>query len=78
MMGRLLTDGGFFIIDFASFSIFDFLDDFGMPTARPGNLVTRRHDLENGIQREFYSGYLCCDGLKAQVVYLPSWVGVYY
>ncbi len=42
-----------------------------MPTARPGNLVTRRHDLENDIKWAFYSGYLCHHRLKAQVVYLP-------
>ncbi len=35
--------------DFTSFRIFSFLDDFGMPSARPGNLVTRWHDLENDI-----------------------------
>ncbi len=57
--------------DFASFRIFGFLDDFGMPTACPGNSVTRRHDLENDIQRAFYLGYLHCHGLKAQDVYLP-------
>jgi hypothetical protein len=58
--------------DFASFRIFGFLDDFGMPTACPGNSVTRRDNLENGIQWASYSGYLHCHGLKAQVVYLPN------
>jgi hypothetical protein len=57
--------------DFASFRIFGFVDDFGMPAACPGNSITRRHDLENDIQRAFYSGYLCCHRLMAQVVYLP-------
>jgi len=42
-----------------------------MPTSRPGNSVTRRHDFENDIQRAFYSGYLRRHGLKAQVVLLP-------
>ncbi len=57
--------------DFASFQMFGFLDDFGMPTTRPGSLATRRHNYESDIQRAFYSGYLCCHELKAQVVYLP-------
>jgi hypothetical protein len=57
--------------DFALFRIFGFLDDFGMPTTCPRNLVTRWHDLENDILRAFYLGYLCRHGLKAQVVYLP-------
>ncbi len=57
--------------DFDSFCIFGFLDDFSMPTARPGSSATRRHDYESDIQRAFYSGYLCRHGLKAQVVYLP-------
>jgi hypothetical protein len=45
--------------DFISFRIFGFLDDFGLPTARPENLVTRRPNLESDIQRAFYVGYLC-------------------
>jgi hypothetical protein len=57
--------------DFSSFRIFGFLDDFAMPTARPGSSATRRHDYESDIQRAFYSGYLRRHGLKAQVVYLP-------
>jgi hypothetical protein len=57
--------------DFDSFCIFGFLDDFAMPTVRPGSSATRRHDYESDIQRAFYSGYLCHHGLKAQVVYLP-------
>ena len=56
---------------FNSFHIFGFLDDFAMPTARPGNSVTRRYNFESDIQRAFYSGYLCRHGLKAQVIYLP-------
>ncbi len=44
---------------------------FAMPTARPGSLANRRHDYESDIQRAFFSGYLHCHGLKAQVVYLP-------
>ena len=57
--------------DFRSFRIFGFLDDFAMPTSRPGNSATRRYDFESDIQRAFYSGYLRRHGLKAQVVYLP-------
>jgi hypothetical protein len=57
--------------NFDSFRIFDFLDDFAMPTACPGSSATRVHAFESDIQRAFYSGYLCCHGLKAQVVYLP-------
>ncbi len=53
------------------FRIFGFLDDFAMPTARPGSSATRRHDYKSDIQQAFYSGYLCRHGLKAQVVYLP-------
>ena len=56
---------------FNSFHIFGFLDDYAMPTARPGNSVTRRYDFKSDIQWAFYSGYLCRHGLKAQVVYLP-------
>lgn len=39
--------------DFSSFRIFGFLDDFAMPTARPGSSATRRHDYESDIQRAF-------------------------
>ena len=56
---------------FDSFCIFGFLDDFAMPTARPGSSATRRYDFDSDIQRAFYSGYLRRHGLKAQVVYLP-------
>jgi hypothetical protein len=58
-------------LDFTSFRIYGFLDDFGMPTVCPGNLVTRRHNLESDIPRVFYSWYLHPHGHKAQVVYLP-------
>ncbi len=57
--------------DFGLFRFFGFLDDFGMPTPRPGSLATRRHNYESDIQWAFYSGYLCCHGFKAQVVYIP-------
>ena len=57
--------------DFASFRIFGFLDDFAMPTARPGNRASRLFNFVHDIQRAFYSGYLRRHGLKAQVVYLP-------
>jgi hypothetical protein len=57
--------------DFDCFRIFSFIDDFAMPTACPGCSATSRHDYESDIQRPFYSGYLHCHGLKAQVVYLP-------
>jgi hypothetical protein len=42
-----------------------------MPTACPGSSATRRHDYESDIQRAFYSRYLRCHRVKAQVVYLP-------
>lgn len=35
--------------DFDSFCIFGFLDDFAMPTTRPGNSVTRRYDFGSDI-----------------------------
>jgi DDE superfamily endonuclease len=57
--------------EFDSFRIFGFLDDFAMPTARPGNSATRRYGFLDDIQRAFYSGYLRRHGLKAQVVLLP-------
>jgi hypothetical protein len=57
--------------DFDSFRIFGFLDDFAMPTARPGGSATRTHGFVENIQRAFYSGYLRRHGLKAQVIYLP-------
>ena len=57
--------------DFTTFRIFGFLDDFAMPTANPGNSANRREDYQHDIQRSFYSGYLKCHGLKAQVVFLP-------
>ena len=57
--------------DFDSFCIFGFLDDFAMPTARPGSSATRQYDFDSDIQWVFYSGYLRPHGLKAQVIYLP-------
>ena len=57
--------------DLESFRPFGFLDDFGIPTARPGSSPRRTHHFEHDIQRAFYSGYLRRHGLKAQVVFLP-------
>jgi hypothetical protein len=57
--------------DFGSFRIFGFLDDFAMPTARPGGWATRLHGFMVDIQRAFYSGYLRGHGYKAQIVFLP-------
>jgi hypothetical protein len=57
--------------NFDSFCIFGFLDDFAMPTARPGSSASRVHGFESDIQHAFYLRYICCHGLKAQVVYLP-------
>ena len=54
-----------------TFRIFAFLDDFGMPTARPGDSVRRRRGFIDNIQRAFFSGYFHKHGLKAQVVFLP-------
>jgi hypothetical protein len=56
---------------FDSFRPFGFLDDFAIPTARPGSWSRRLNNFEHDIQRAFYSGYLRRHGLKAQVVYLP-------
>ena len=42
--------------DFNSFRPFGFLDDFALPTARPGNSAARREDFQHDIQRAFYSG----------------------
>ena len=57
--------------NFDSFHPFGFLDDFGIPTARPGDSPTRSQQYAQDIQRAFYSGYLRKHGLKAQIVYLP-------
>lgn len=76
----LIDDNGERILDvrwhlhhfeFDSFRIFGFIDDFAMPTARPGNSATRRFGFLEDIQRAFYSGYLRRHGLKAQLVFLP-------
>ena len=55
-----------------SFRIFGFLDDFAMPTCRPGSWVSRHQRFVHDIQRAFYSGYFKQYGLKAQAVYLPN------
>jgi hypothetical protein len=57
--------------DFNSFRAFGFLDDFALPTARPGNSVSRRVGLDHEIQRAVYFGYLKRHVLKVQIVYLP-------
>lgn len=57
--------------DFSSFRPFGFLDDFCIPTSRPGDSANRTEQYEQDIQRAFYSGYLRAHGLKAQIVYLP-------
>ena len=44
--------------NFDSFRPFGFLDDFGIPTARPGDSPTRSQQYAQDIQRAFYSGYL--------------------
>jgi hypothetical protein len=56
---------------FESFRIFGILDDFAMPTARPGDSASRREGFVHDIQRAFYSGYLRRWGYKGQVVYMP-------
>jgi len=61
-----------FDFDFDSFRIFGFLDDTGIPTARPGDDARRRGDIEVDVQRSFYSGYFRSHGFKCQVVYLPN------
>ena len=58
--------------DLNTFRIFGFLDDFAIPTARPGSGPSfRQRQFTHDIQRAFYSGYLRAHGLKAQIVYLP-------
>ena len=59
------------VFTFESWRIFGFLDDFALPTARPGVNASRRENFTHNIQRAFYSGYFRKHGLKAQVVYLP-------
>jgi hypothetical protein len=41
--------------DFETFQIFGFLDDFGMPIARPGDTARRRRGFSDDIQRVFFS-----------------------
>ena len=60
--------------DFATFWIFGFLDNFVMPTARPGNAASRVQNFTHDVQQVFYLGYLCCHDLKARVVYIPTGV----
>ena len=50
-----------------TFRIIGFLDDTGIPTARPD-----RGDEDVDVQRAFYSGYFSSHGLKCQVVYFPN------
>ena len=57
--------------DFETFQIIRFLDDFGMPTARPGDTARRRRGFSDDIQQAFFLGYFRSHGLKAQVVFLP-------
>ncbi len=57
--------------DLDTFQPFGFLDDFGIPTARPGDAPNWTHQFAQDVQRAFYSGYLHAHGLKAQIVYLP-------
>lgn len=56
---------------FDYFRPFGFVDDFGIPTARPGSWSGRINNYQHDVQRALYSGYLRWHGLKAQVVYLP-------
>ena len=55
--------------DFDTFQIFGFMDNFGMPTARPGDTARRGRGFVDDIQS--FSGYFRRHGLKAQVVFLP-------
>ena len=57
---------------FDTFRIFGFIDDFGMPTLRPGDAPTRRLGFRHDIQMAYYSGYFKEQGLKAQAVFLPN------
>jgi hypothetical protein len=56
--------------EYDSFLFFGFLDNFALPTARPGNLATQREGFYENIHRAFYLVYFRKHGLKAQVVYL--------
>ena len=57
--------------EYDSFLFFGFLDNFALPTARPGNLATQREGFYENIHRAFYLVYFRKHGLKVQVVYLP-------
>jgi hypothetical protein len=71
--GQVVVDQQWILhhFEYDSFRVFGFLDDFALPTARPGNSATWREGYYEDIQRAFYSGYLGKHGLKAQVVFLP-------
>lgn len=57
---------------FETFRIFGFMDDTGIPTARPDDEARRRGEVLVDTQRSFYSGYFSSHGLKCQVVYFPN------
>ncbi len=56
---------------FGSFRPFRFLNDFCIPTARPVDIPNGTQQFGQDILRAFYSRYLCAQGLKAQIIYLP-------
>ncbi len=41
-----------------SFHPFRFMDDFSIPSARPGSVACLNHHIEHDIQHTFYSDYL--------------------
>ena len=51
--------------EYDSFRVFGFLDDFALPTARPGNSANQREGFHENIQRAFYSGYFRKHGLNS-------------
>ncbi len=53
------------------FACLDFLDDFGIQTARTGNSSSQNQQFPPDIQRVFCSGYLINCDLKVQIVSLP-------
>ena len=57
-------------LSFFTLRPFVFLGVFGIPFAYVGNTASGCDVFVHDVQRAFYSGYLCCHGLKAQVVHL--------
>ena len=59
-------------IPIESFRIFGFLDHTSFKATAPGISARRRLELENDVQRAFYSGYFASHGINVQVITSPS------